>query len=224
MYRQELWFLRSAPRLMILYISMKFNENILKGFQVTEQTWWCLHDRWTDGWTDRWTIVAPICLHPCQGGDIMKCSNRTFTVFLLLPEFWRQMTLISWDNCKKPNKHMNILNYFTELVSSLKYHVCPSFSVNKLSHWKRTLRAHVISKGPDRYVHWHILIRAFGFWQYPAGTQCWDNVVSMLMQRHDVASTLMRRCINDICLLGRYLHTYWGPFFALFSSNDESTR
>ena len=37
---------------------------------------------------------------------------------------------------------------------------------------------------------------------YLAGTQCWDNVVSMSMQRDDVASTLMRRCINDMCLQG----------------------
>ena len=31
-YRQELRFLCSAPCLMMLYISMKFHENILKGF------------------------------------------------------------------------------------------------------------------------------------------------------------------------------------------------
>ena len=38
MYRQELWFLCSACRLMMLYVSMKFHENILNGFQVIEQT------------------------------------------------------------------------------------------------------------------------------------------------------------------------------------------
>ena len=38
MYRQELWFLCSACRPMMLYISMKFHENILNGFQVKEQT------------------------------------------------------------------------------------------------------------------------------------------------------------------------------------------
>ena len=38
LYRQKLWFLCSASRLMMLYISMKFHENILKGFQVIEQT------------------------------------------------------------------------------------------------------------------------------------------------------------------------------------------
>ena len=38
LYRQELRFLRSARRLMMLYISKKLHENILKGFQVIEQT------------------------------------------------------------------------------------------------------------------------------------------------------------------------------------------
>ena len=34
MYRQELQFLFSAHCLMMLYISMKFHENILKGFKL----------------------------------------------------------------------------------------------------------------------------------------------------------------------------------------------
>ena len=38
LYRQELWFLCSACHLMMLYISMKFHENILNGFQVIEPT------------------------------------------------------------------------------------------------------------------------------------------------------------------------------------------
>ena len=38
MYRQELRFLCSARRLMILYVSMQFHENIINGFQVTERT------------------------------------------------------------------------------------------------------------------------------------------------------------------------------------------
>ena len=37
-YRQELWFLCSARHLMMHYISTKFHENILKGFQVIERT------------------------------------------------------------------------------------------------------------------------------------------------------------------------------------------
>ena len=35
-YIQELWFLRSVHRLMLVNISMTFHENILNGFQVTE--------------------------------------------------------------------------------------------------------------------------------------------------------------------------------------------
>ena len=38
--------------------------------------------------------------------------------------------------------------------------------------------------------------------EYPAGTWCLNNVGSTSMQRHDVASTLRRRCINVVCLLG----------------------
>ena len=46
MNRQEIWFVWSARRLMMLYISMKFHENILNSFQVIEPT------RLRDGRTD----------------------------------------------------------------------------------------------------------------------------------------------------------------------------
>ena len=38
LYRQDLWFLCCACCLKMLYISMKFHENILKGFQVIKRT------------------------------------------------------------------------------------------------------------------------------------------------------------------------------------------
>ena len=38
LYRQELQFLCCARLLMMLYVSMKFSENILKGFQSIERT------------------------------------------------------------------------------------------------------------------------------------------------------------------------------------------
>ena len=41
---------------------------------------------------------------------------------------------------------------------------------------------------------------------HPAGTWRLYNVGSKSMQRHDVASTLRRRCINVMCLLGKL---YW---------------
>ena len=44
---QELWFLRSARRLMLININMKFHEDSLNGFQVIEQTQFC--DRQTHG-------------------------------------------------------------------------------------------------------------------------------------------------------------------------------
>ena len=40
-YIQELWFVRSARRLMLFNISMKFHEDILNRFQVTERTRFC---------------------------------------------------------------------------------------------------------------------------------------------------------------------------------------
>ena len=41
---QELWFLRSAYRLMLVNICMKFHEDILNGFKVTEPTRLCLRN------------------------------------------------------------------------------------------------------------------------------------------------------------------------------------
>ena len=38
---QELWFLHSAHRLMVIDIYMKFPEDSLNGFQVIEQTRFC---------------------------------------------------------------------------------------------------------------------------------------------------------------------------------------
>ena len=38
---QELWFLRSARRLMMIDLYMKFLENILNRFQITERTQFC---------------------------------------------------------------------------------------------------------------------------------------------------------------------------------------
>ena len=48
---QELPFLHSAGRLMLIDICMKFREDDLRGFQVTEWTRF-VTDRQTDGQTD----------------------------------------------------------------------------------------------------------------------------------------------------------------------------
>ena len=67
MHNPELRFLRSARRLMLLYICVKFHENISNGFLVTERTRFC--DRQTDGRTDDQgkNNMSP---NP-TGGDIM---------------------------------------------------------------------------------------------------------------------------------------------------------
>ena len=49
LYGQDLQFLCSASHLMMIYISMKFHENILKSFQYIEQTW-----------TDHYQIIAKL--------------------------------------------------------------------------------------------------------------------------------------------------------------------
>ena len=51
---QELPLLHSARRLMLIDICMKFREDSLRGFQVTERTRF-VTDRQTDGQTDRQT-------------------------------------------------------------------------------------------------------------------------------------------------------------------------
>ena len=51
---QELPFLRSARRLMLIDICMKFREDSFRGFQVIERTRF-VTDRQTDGQTDRRT-------------------------------------------------------------------------------------------------------------------------------------------------------------------------
>ena len=69
-YIQELWFLRSAHRTMMVNIYMKFYEDILNSFQVTEWTRFC--DGQTDGQT---TMAKTISLPTLKGGDIIGLSE-----------------------------------------------------------------------------------------------------------------------------------------------------
>ena len=66
---QELPFLHSARRLMVIDICMKFREDSLRGFQVTERTR-IVTDRQTDGQTD--ARGKTICLPTLKGGDIIN--------------------------------------------------------------------------------------------------------------------------------------------------------
>ena len=76
---QELPFLHSARRLMLIDICMKFREDSLRGFQVTERTRF-VTDRRTDGRTDRRTDRRPgknnMSPSP-SGGDIIPCNTLT---------------------------------------------------------------------------------------------------------------------------------------------------
>ena len=51
----------------------------------------------------------------------------------------------------------------------------------------------------------------------PAGTWRLYNVGSTSMQRHDVASTLRRRCINVLCLLGEQRPMAFAVCFLVFA-------
>ena len=69
---QELPFLHSARRLMLIDICMKFRQDSLRGFQVTERTRFVTDrqkDRQTDGQTD--ARGKTICLPTLKGGDII---------------------------------------------------------------------------------------------------------------------------------------------------------
>ena len=65
---QELPFLHSARLLMLIDICMKFRQDSLRGFQVTERTRF-VTDRQTDGHTD--ARGKTICLPTLKGGDII---------------------------------------------------------------------------------------------------------------------------------------------------------
>ena len=73
---QELPFLHSARRLMLIDICMKFCEDSFRGFQVTERTRF-VTDRQTDGQTDGRpgkNNMSPNSPNP-SGGDIILISN-----------------------------------------------------------------------------------------------------------------------------------------------------
>ena len=90
---QELWFLRSARRLMLIDIYMKFREDILNGFQVIERTRFC--DRQTDAPGKNNMSPYP------KGGDIniFSCQQRRHprnpyfdgsTVCVSIIKFWKR--------------------------------------------------------------------------------------------------------------------------------------
>ena len=55
---------------------------------------------------------------------------------------------------------------------------------------------------PGQERNYDNLGKSFRSCTYPAGTWRLYNVISTSMQRHDVASTLRRLCIDVMCLLG----------------------
>ena len=103
----ELRFLCSARRLMLLYICVKFHENILNGFWVTERTRFC--DRQTDGRIDDQgkNNMSP---NP-TGGDITK---RRFTVVVF---FWMKTSLPSDPRALFSWHWMHIIHIHHSMIS-----------------------------------------------------------------------------------------------------------
>ena len=71
---QELPFLRSTRRLMLIDICMKFCEDSFRGFQVTERTRF-VTDRRTDRQTDRRPGKNNMSPNP-SGGDIINSKRE----------------------------------------------------------------------------------------------------------------------------------------------------
>ena len=72
---QELPFLHSARRLMLIDICMKFHEDSFRGFQVTEGTR-LVTDRQTDGQTDGRPGKNNMSPNP-SGGDIIMPIGKS---------------------------------------------------------------------------------------------------------------------------------------------------
>ena len=112
-YIQELWFLRSAHRLMLINISMTFHEDILNGFQVTGRT------------------VFVFCSQHSQ-------SLRCITQKIYIKELWflRTAHRLMLANISM-TFHEDILNGFTELHSGRHciLFLAQTFRVDKLN-WR----------------------------------------------------------------------------------------
>ena len=79
---QELPFLHSARRLMLIDICMKFREDSLRGFQVTEQTRF-VTDRQTDRRTDGRLGKNNMSPNP-EGGDIILISRVKSCMYMYI--------------------------------------------------------------------------------------------------------------------------------------------
>ena len=73
---QELWFLCSACRVMLIDIYMKFLEDSLNGFQVKEQIWFCDSPR---------EIQSNLDSSNTDGSFTMANSNSFLSPYKVLP-------------------------------------------------------------------------------------------------------------------------------------------
>ena len=83
---QELWFLRSARHLMLINICMKFHEDILNAFKVTERTWFCLRNcylRSSKGHNSKSINTRVMVLAFCTSSNVVKYLYEG-----ILKSFW----------------------------------------------------------------------------------------------------------------------------------------
>ena len=112
-YRQELQFLCSACRPMMLYISVKFHDNILDGFEVTERTqnYHSLISKWNNSKTVQKSYVS------CVVHIVWWC-------FIFLWSFMQ----ISWTVFKLQSRHDCMTDGQTDWQTTKAKIICPSLS------------------------------------------------------------------------------------------------
>ena len=96
---QELWFLSSARCIMLIDIYMKFHEDNLNDFQVTEQTQFC--DWQSSKGNNSKSINAA---HRQMLIDIyMKFREDSLNAFQVIEKTWVWQTDARGKNCMSPN-------------------------------------------------------------------------------------------------------------------------
>ena len=168
----------------------------------------CLCKQWRFGsvgfWRSQLISIYTVCHSECEFGFWRSQVIWIYTVCHSVCEFYQQegFNLSDWPVIR--NGH-GLLIYST--LQGLETDI-------------KTAKMHI-----------HAFISSFlsrvSFHRIPACTQRCDNVASMSMQRHDVASTLMRRCFNVACPLGDFYYdliVWTGSLFRPWTDYVDAQR
>ena len=138
---QELPFLRSARRLMLIDICMKFREDSFRGFQVTERTQFV-----TDRRTDRRPGKNNMSPNPSGGDIISMTSNKCMEP---KKKFWPIRMKLSKPFCRQLTHYAE--KFLHELLSNISLIKCPtpigSSKIRPLTSCVISLDQYIISKG-----------------------------------------------------------------------------